>query len=85
MGNGLNPTVNEVDNLSREDREYFEQMEAWVKEQEAREKQIRATIDTSSEIVKQNQIQLEWHIKRMAPHMKEYDEWRESVGLGSRK
>lgn len=67
--------------LTQEDKGYIAQMESWLKEQEAREKQIVMTIETSSEIVKQNQIQLEWQRKSYAAANKEFEEWKESKGI----
>jgi hypothetical protein len=55
---------------------YLRQMEAWIKEQQAREKQIVATIETSKEVVQQNEIQLEWHRKFFNSSVKEFEEWK---------
>lgn len=67
--------------LTEEDKSYIEQMKAWIKEQEAREKQIVSTIETSSEIVRQNKIQLEWHMKFYKTAVKEFEEWKASKGI----
>ncbi|WP_342025736.1 hypothetical protein AADC60_24555 [Cytobacillus pseudoceanisediminis] len=56
---------------------YLRQMEAWIKEQQAREKQLLATIETSKEVVRQNEIQLEWHRKFFNSSLKEFEEWKE--------
>ncbi|PHF96304.1 hypothetical protein COI63_30815 [Bacillus toyonensis] len=55
---------------------YINDMNAWIKEQEARREQIVATIKTSSEIVEQNKIQLQWLVKRLEPAKAEYEEWK---------
>lgn len=67
--------------LTETDESYIKQMEAWLKEQEAREKQIEATIETSSEIVRQNKIQLEWHRKTYNSAVNEFEEWKDSKGI----
>lgn len=61
--------------MNEEDQMYMVQMLSWFKEQKAREKAIRSTIDTSGEIVKENEIQLECHLKRYELAVKEYEEW----------
>lgn len=67
--------------LTEEDKDYIEQMDSWFKENEAREKQIRMTIETSGEIVRQNEIQLKWHLKRNSLALDEYNEWRVDKGF----
>lgn len=67
--------------LSKDDEIYIEQLESWVKEQGARERQIKVTIETSSEIVRQNEIQLELCRERTSVALDEYDVWREEKGL----
>ena len=61
--------------MTEQDKIYVAQMESWLKEQESREKAIRSTIETSGEIVKQNEIQLEWHLKGQELAVKEYKKW----------
>ncbi|EOP46633.1 hypothetical protein [Bacillus cereus] len=58
------------------DEIYINQMNAWIKEQEARREQIVVTIKTSSEIVKQNKIQLEWMDKGLSTAKAEFDKWK---------
>jgi hypothetical protein len=67
--------------LTESNKCYDEQMQSWLKEQEAREKQILVTIETSGEIVRQNEIQLQWHMKAYAAALAEYNEWRKEKGL----
>lgn len=67
--------------LTEQEECYLEQMEAWIKEQQAREKQITSTIETSKEIVRQNEIQLEWHRKFYNSSLKEFEEWKEEKGI----
>ena len=56
---------------------YVKQMDdAWIKEQEARREQIVATIKTSSEIVEQNEIQLQWLDKGLALAKEEFENWK---------
>ncbi|AZJ23728.1 hypothetical protein CT694_27460 [Bacillus wiedmannii bv. thuringiensis] len=55
---------------------YMNDMNAWIKEQEARREQIVSTIKTSSEIVEQNKIQLQWLDKRLEPAIAEFEEWK---------
>ncbi|PGY60186.1 hypothetical protein [Bacillus thuringiensis] len=55
---------------------YINNMNAWIKEQEARREQVVATIKTSSEIVEQNKIQLQWLDKRLEPAKAEFEEWK---------
>lgn len=55
---------------------YINDMNAWIKEQEARRKQIVITIETSSEIVEQNQIQLQWLDKRLDSAKTEFEDWK---------
>lgn len=78
MRGGKGMDRKELTTLTELDESYINQMEAWLREQEAREKQILNTIETSSEIVKQNKIQLEWHRKSYNSALKEYEEWKES-------
>lgn len=54
---------------------YIMQMEAWMKEMDALEKQIRTTIETSLEITEQNVIQLQWHLKRIERGVQEHADW----------
>ena len=61
--------------MDEQDQLYVKQMESWIKEQNARLKQIQMTIETSEEIAEQNKIQLGWHIERTAKGIKEYQEW----------
>ncbi len=67
--------------LTEEDKCYINQMQAWLKEQDARERQIIATIETSSEIVEQNKIQLEWQKKSYNVAVEEFEEWKRSKGI----
>ncbi|MDP5274336.1 hypothetical protein [Chengkuizengella axinellae] len=67
--------------LTKQDDIYIKQMESWLKEQEAYKKQIKTNIETSSEIVRQNKIQLKWANKRIKVAVKEYNEWRVEKGL----
>ncbi|MFZ7802644.1 hypothetical protein [Bacillus thuringiensis] len=55
---------------------YVNRMNAWMKEQEARREQIEATIKTSSEIVEQNKIQLEWLDKSLHLAKEEFEVWK---------
>lgn len=55
---------------------YINDMNAWIKEQEARRKQIVVTIETSSEIVEQNKIQLQWLDKRLNSAKTEFEDWK---------
>lgn len=55
---------------------YVNQMDAWIKEQEARREQIKVTIKTSSEIVEQNKIQLEWLDKSLNLAKEEFEVWK---------
>ncbi|HDR6318307.1 TPA: hypothetical protein QCU53_005161 [Bacillus thuringiensis] len=55
---------------------YIKQMNAWIKEQEARREQILATIKTSSEIVEQNKIQLQWLDKGLEATKLEFEDWK---------
>lgn len=71
--------------MNEEDKFYMEQMESWLKEQQAREKEIRTTIETSSEIAKQNKIQLEFHLKAYNKALKEYQEWLKEKGIELKK
>lgn len=59
---------------------YFEQMNAWLNEQNVLEKSIRNTIETSSEIVRQNEIQLKWHLKRVEVAKKDFEAWKKENG-----
>ncbi|HDR3892247.1 hypothetical protein P4J09_03015 [Bacillus cereus] len=59
------------------DEIYVKQMDAWIKEQEARRKQVVATIKTSSEIVEQNKIQLQWLDKGLDLVKEEFETWKE--------
>lgn len=61
--------------MDEQDQLYVNQMDAWFKEMDAVEKQIRCTIETSTEIVVQNEIQLEWHLKRKDKAIQEHKEW----------
>ncbi|HDX9640335.1 TPA: hypothetical protein ACGXMH_001721 [Bacillus mobilis] len=58
------------------DKIYIKQMHAWIKEQEARREQIVVTIKTSSEIVEQNKIQLQWLDKGLALAKEEFENWK---------
>ncbi|MCQ6334233.1 hypothetical protein P9Z94_23065 [Bacillus thuringiensis] len=58
------------------DEIYVKQMDAWIKEQEARREQIVATIKTSSEIVEQNKIQLQWLDKGLGLAKEEFKTWK---------
>ena len=51
-------------------------MNVRMKEQEARIEQIVATIKTSSEIVEQNKIQLQWLDKGLDLAKEEYETWK---------
>lgn len=73
--------LNKEAKLTDDDQSYLEEMKAWIKEQEAREKGLRATIENSSEIVRQNEIQLEFHLKRVGSCIAEHNEWRKERGL----
>ncbi|MCU5599100.1 hypothetical protein [Bacillus wiedmannii] len=55
---------------------YINDMNAWIKEQEARREQIVSTIKTSSEIVEQNKLQLRWLDERLEPAKVEFEEWK---------
>ncbi|HEF1898106.1 hypothetical protein ACTFSP_19415 [Bacillus cereus group sp. MYBK108-2] len=55
---------------------YVKQMDAWIKEQEARREQIVVTIKTSSEIVEQNKIQLQWLDKGLGLAKEEFETWK---------
>ncbi|MEW9575449.1 hypothetical protein U9K47_08290 [Bacillus toyonensis] len=55
---------------------YINDMNAWIKEQEARRRQIIGTIETSSEIVEQNKIQLQWLDKRLELAKSEFEGWK---------
>ena len=61
--------------MNEQDQLYVNQMESWIKEQNAKTKQIQMTIETSEEIAEQNKIQLGWHTERTAEGIKEYQEW----------
>ncbi len=61
---------------TNENEVYFNQMNAWIKEQEARREQIEVTIKTSSEIVEQNKIQLAWLDKGLNLAKTEFDIWK---------
>lgn len=65
----------ELTNMDEYDKSYVKQMEAWFKEQEAREKEIKTVIETSQEIARQNVIQLEWLQSNISRAKKEYEEW----------
>ncbi|MCC2381187.1 MULTISPECIES: hypothetical protein [Bacillus] len=58
------------------DEIYIKQMNAWIKEQEARREQIVVTIKTSSEIVEQNKIQLQWLDKGIGLAKEEFETWK---------
>ncbi|HHK5539225.1 hypothetical protein JDS67_19895 [Bacillus cereus] len=58
------------------DEIYVKQMNAWIKEQEARREQIVVTIKTSSEIVEQNKIQLQWLDKGLGLAKEEFKTWK---------
>ncbi|MCU5206643.1 hypothetical protein [Bacillus paranthracis] len=58
------------------DEIYVKQMDAWIKEQEARREQIVVTIKTSSEIVEQNKIQLQWLDKGLGLAKEEFETWK---------
>ncbi|MEB8722054.1 hypothetical protein P4H14_23810 [Bacillus cereus] len=58
------------------DEMYVKQMDAWIKEQEARREQIVVTIKTSSEIVEQNKIQLQWLDKGFGLAKEEFETWK---------
>ncbi|HFK1745817.1 hypothetical protein [Bacillus cereus] len=58
------------------DEIYVKQMDAWFKEQEARREQIVVTIKTSSEIVEQNKIQLQWLDKGLGLAKEEFENWK---------
>ncbi|MED3484966.1 hypothetical protein P4523_23130 [Bacillus toyonensis] len=58
------------------DEIYVKQMNAWIKEQEARREQIVVTIKTSSEIVEQNNIQLQWLDKGLDLAKEEFETWK---------
>ncbi|MED2985546.1 hypothetical protein P4311_30060 [Bacillus thuringiensis] len=58
------------------DEIYVKQMDAWIKEQEARREQIVVTIKTSSEIVEQNKIQLQWLDKGIGLAKEEFETWK---------
>lgn len=73
--------MSDENKLINVDEVYIKQMDSWLKEQLAMEKQIRVTIETSSEIVRQNEIQLKWHLTRYEPAISEYNEWRQDKGL----
>lgn len=66
--------------MSNENEAYLKQMDAWLKEQEALEKQIRTTIETSGEIVRQNEIQLQWHLKKVEGAKDEFATWKKENG-----
>lgn len=67
--------------LTEWDKSYIKQMTAWLKEQEALEKQILNTIETSTEIIEQNKIQLEWHRKSYSSAVNEFEEWKKENGI----
>ncbi|EEM92414.1 MULTISPECIES: hypothetical protein [Bacillus cereus group] len=58
------------------DEIYVKQMDAWIKEQEARREQIVVTIKTSSEIVEQNKIQLQWLDKGLGLAKEAFETWK---------
>ncbi|HDR3902515.1 MULTISPECIES: hypothetical protein [Bacillus] len=58
------------------DEIYVKQMDAWIKEQESRREQIVVTIKTSSEIVEQNKIQLQWLDKGLGLAKEEFETWK---------
>lgn len=64
--------------MDEQDQLYVKQMGAWFREQEALERQIRGTIETSSAILEENKIQLECSISRLALARVEHAEWLDS-------
>lgn len=60
-----------------EEELYMRQMESWFKEQAALERQLATTIETSTQILAQNKIQLELHVKRTEIARKDFQEWSE--------
>jgi hypothetical protein len=61
---------------TNENEIYLNQMNAWIKEQEARREQIVVTIKTSSEIVEQNKVQLKWLDKGLDVSKAEFNAWK---------
>ncbi|EJQ43684.1 hypothetical protein IEQ_05012 [Bacillus cereus BAG6X1-2] len=59
---------------------YVRQMNAWIKEQEVLRKQIRMNIETSSEIARQNGIQLQLLNERSNQSKKEFEELKKEYG-----
>lgn len=67
--------------MDEQDQLYAKNMESWFKEQAAVERQIKCTIETSEEVLKQNKIQLEILQRRNEIARKDYNEWlAEKVG-----
>jgi hypothetical protein len=67
--------IDSLNKVTLEEKYYIFQMEAWKKEMDALEKQIRNTIENNLEIIKQNEIQLCWHIKRIQRGIDEHNDW----------
>lgn len=67
--------------LSIEDQFYHKHMTAWAKEMRARETQINTVIGTSLDIVRQNRLQLKWHLKSFGKAMLDHNEWMKAKGL----
>jgi DNA-directed RNA polymerase subunit RPC12/RpoP len=69
--------------LAEEDSIYLEEIDSWLKEQQARERALQNTIETSSEIVRQNEIQLNLHQKRVQLAITEHNRWRKEKGMST--
>ena len=73
--------IDGVNTVTEEEKYYIFQLEAWKKEMNALEKQIRSTIENSIEVIKQNKIQLCWHIKRIELGMEDHNDWITKHGI----
>jgi hypothetical protein len=66
-----------------ENKLYKEQMDIWILEQEALFRQLRSTIETSSEILELNKKQLALHEKRLPAVKAEFEQWKRDNGYSN--
>lgn len=70
-----------MDNPTKEEDLYVEQMNEWLKEQQRLERQLKETIEHHFFLAESNQKQLSLHQERIALARTEYEQWKSDHGI----
>ena len=70
-----------MNELTKEEELYLEQMQEWIEEQEIIEGQLKRTVDHYVFLASSNTKQLSLHQERVAIGRKDFDEWKAEHGI----